>query len=71
MLKIGDSAQCPECARMGHIVWISQNGMIIGIQCSASHRRDNGYDSYGFKRSSSKANRNSVFLVKSDSLRSP
>jgi hypothetical protein len=71
MVKIGDSAQCPECTRMGHIVWISQNGMIVGIQCSASHCRDSYYDSYGFKRSSSKANKNSVFLVKTDSLRSP
>lgn len=71
MVKIGDSAQCPECTRMGRIVWVSQNGKIVGIQCSASHFVDSYSDSYGFKRSSSKTSKNSVFLVKTDSLRSP
>jgi len=68
MVKIGDHAQCPECIRMGRIVWVSQNGKIVGIQCSASHLRDSCPDSYGFKRAPSKANKNSVFLVKPDSL---
>jgi hypothetical protein len=70
-VKIGDSVQCPECTRMGHIVWISQNRLIVGIQCSARHCRDSYCDDYGFKRSISKANKNSVFLVKTDSLRKP
>jgi hypothetical protein len=70
-VKIGDSVHCPECARMGHIVWISQNGDTIGIQCSASHLIDSHYDSYGFKRSSSKPNKNSVFLVKVKTSGSP
>lgn len=69
MVKIGESAHCPECTRMGHIVWVSRNGQMVGIQCSARHCVEGYSDSYGFKRSSSKLNKNSVFLVKADSLR--
>lgn len=70
MVKLGDFAQCPECTRMGHIVWVSQNGTMVGIRCAASHCIESFSDSYGFKRSSSKTNKNSVFLVKTDSLSS-
>ena len=68
MVSIGNLAQCPQCTRMGRIVWVSQNGKIIGIQCSASHRLESYPNPYGFTRSPSKANKNSVFLVKTDSL---
>jgi hypothetical protein len=68
MAKIGDSVKCPECSRMGHIVWISQNGKVVGVQCSESHHIEGHSDSYGFKRSTSKANRNSVFLVKIEEI---
>jgi hypothetical protein len=71
VVKIGDYAHCPQCTRMGHVVWVSQNGKIVGIQCSASHFMDGHSDLYGFKRSSSKLNKNSVFLVETDSLRNP
>lgn len=69
MVKIGDYAQCPECTRMGHIVWISKSEQVIGIKCSASHCMSSYSDSQGFKHSSSKSNKNSVFLVKADSIR--
>jgi hypothetical protein len=49
---------------MGHIVWVSKNGEMMGIQCPASHIKESPVDSYGFKRSPSKSNKNSVFLVK-------
>jgi hypothetical protein len=68
MVKIGDNAKCPECAHMGHIVWVSQNGQVVGVQCSETHNIQGHADSYGFKRSHSKANRNSVFLVKTELL---
>jgi hypothetical protein len=68
MVNVGDYVQCPECTRMGRIVWVSQDGNIVGIRCSSSHRLDSCTDAYGFKRSPSKANKNSVFLVKTDSL---
>ena len=70
MVKIGDFVHCPECTRMGQIVWVSQNGQMVGIRCSGSHCMGGYYDSYGFKHSASKLNKNSVFLVKADSLRS-
>jgi len=69
MVILGDQAQCPQCTRMGRVVWVSQNGETIGIRCSASHSFDNYPNSYGFKRTPSKANKNSVFLVKTESLR--
>ncbi len=63
MVKIGDSVQCPQCKRMGRVVWISKNGTVIGVQCSASHCIENTPDSHGFSRPQSKSNKNSVFLV--------
>jgi hypothetical protein len=68
MVSVGNAAKCPQCSQMGRIVWISKNGQMIGIQCSASHRLDNIPNSYGFVRPPSKANKNSVFLVKIESL---
>ncbi len=35
--NVGDRAKCPECSRMGHVVWLSKDGKAIGIQCQASH----------------------------------
>ena len=68
MVIIGNSAPCPQCSGMGRVVWVSQNGKIVGIQCSKSHRIENLPNAYGFTRSPSKANKNSVFLVKTESL---
>ena len=68
MVQIGDYAQCPECTRQGRIVWISQNRQIVGIQCSASHSAESRPNSYGFSKKPSKANKNSVFLVKTESI---
>jgi hypothetical protein len=68
MITMGDFAQCPECARMGRVVWVSENGATVGIKCSASHHREGSSDAYGFQRSASKASKNSVFLVKTESL---
>ena len=64
MAKVGDHVQCPQCSQMGHIVWVSPNRGMIGIQCSAIHRIENSPDSYGFTRPPSKSHKNSVFLVK-------
>ena len=68
MVNIGDYAQCPQCTRMGRIVWVSQNGKTMGIQCPTSHSLDSRPDSYGFVHSPSKAHKNSVFLVKTESV---
>ena len=66
MVKIGNLAQCPQCAQMGHVVWVSQNGKVVGIQCSKSHNLINLPNAYGFTRSPAKKNKNSVFLVKTE-----
>ncbi len=68
MVNIGDTMQCPQCSRMGRIVWVSQNGQSIGVQCASTHSLDNYPNSYGFVRAPSKAHKNSVFLVKTKSL---
>jgi hypothetical protein len=68
MVNIGNPAQCPQCAQMGRVVWISQSGKIVGIQCSKSHRLESLPNAYGFSRAPSKANKNSVFLVNTESL---
>ncbi len=68
MVIIGDYANCPQCARIGRIVWVSPNGETVGIQCSASHQLNVIPDSHGFMKKASKLNKNSVFLVKTRSL---
>ncbi|HEX9262549.1 MAG TPA: hypothetical protein VF893_08490 [Candidatus Bathyarchaeia archaeon] len=35
--NIGDHAECPECSRMGHVVWVSKDGKSAGIRCRGSH----------------------------------
>jgi hypothetical protein len=71
MMRIGDYAKCPECTRLGRIVWISQNEQVIGIQCSASHSAESRPNSYGFSHKAAKANKNSVFLVEAQSIIKP
>jgi hypothetical protein len=68
MLNVGNSIQCPQCSRMGRVVWISQSGKMIGIQCPASHRLENYPNANGFTRAPSKSNKNSVFLVETESV---
>ena len=67
IVSIGDHAECPQCNRMGHVVWVSKDGKTSGIQCSASHRLTNRPDSrFGtVERPQSKTNRNMVFITES------
>jgi ribosomal protein L44E len=57
--------KCPQCARMGRIVWVSQDGKTVGIKCSASHRQMSrpGSKLGSNARPQSKADRNMVFLL--------
>jgi hypothetical protein len=66
MVCIGDYAKCPECTRMGRIVWISDNKSVVGIQCAASHNSNTAPDSEGLTHKVAKSNKNSVFLVKTE-----
>lgn len=42
--KVGEEHRCPECGNLGgRIVWKSEDGETIGIECARSghrHRRD-------------------------------
>lgn len=65
IITVGDYAECPECKRMGHVVWVSKDGKTAGVRCPASHRLTNRPDS-GFgtvERPQSKTSRNMVFMT--------
>jgi hypothetical protein len=65
IVNVGDHTKCPQCDKMGRIVWISQDRKTAGIQCPATHHQMNRPDSrFGSNaRPQSKANKNMVFLV--------
>jgi len=64
-IKIGDHAKCPQCGRIGRVVWISQDGKQAGIQCPASHSQMSRGDSkFGSTaRPQTRRGKNMVFLV--------
>ncbi len=64
MVYLGDYVQCPQCNRMGRVVWVSKNGSVMGVQCAASHCMENVSDPFGYIHRRSKPQKNSVFLVK-------
>ena len=65
MVHVGDTAKCPECNRVDHVVWISEDGKKAGIQCPASHRQATRPNSRlgSLDRPKSKASRNMVFIT--------
>ncbi len=65
IIKVGDHAKCPECNRMGHVVWVSKDGSTAGIQCPANHRQTSRPASkFGaLTRPRSKNSRNMVFIT--------
>ena len=66
IVNVGDYAKCPECNRVGRVVWISKDGKTAGIKCPAVHRQTSRPDSRlgSLKRNPSKASRNMVFITK-------
>lgn len=66
IVNVGDQIKCPECNRIGRVVWVSKDGETAGIQCSASHRLTSRPASkFGtVARPRSKNSRNMVFLTK-------
>jgi hypothetical protein len=64
-ILIGDQTKCPQCSKIGRVVWVSQNKKTAGIQCSASHSMTNRPDSkFGSTaRPQSKTDRNMIFLM--------
>ena len=65
IVNVGDHTKCPQCDRIGRVVWISQDKKTAGIQCPAVHRQMSRAESRlgSNARPQSKANRNMVFLV--------
>lgn len=65
IVKVGDCAECPECNRMGRIVWVSKDGKTSGIQCPASHRLTSRPASRlgTAERPQSKTSKNMVFIT--------
>jgi len=41
IINVGDRTKCPQCDKIGRVVWISQDGKTAGIQCAAIHRQMN------------------------------
>jgi hypothetical protein len=65
IVNLGDHTKCPQCDRIGRVVWISQDKKTAGIQCPATHHQMNRPNSRlgSNARPQSKANKNTVFLV--------
>src|SRR4030042_1118973 len=65
IINVGDRTKCPQCDKIGRVVWISEDKKTAGIQCPASHHQMSRPDSrFGSNaRPQSKANKNMVFLV--------
>jgi hypothetical protein len=65
MIKVGDLAKCPECNRMGRVVWVSKDGATAGIQCPANHcQTSRPASKFGtVARPRSKNIRNMVFIT--------
>jgi hypothetical protein len=65
IINVGDHAECPECHRIGRVVWVSKDGKTEGIQCPASHCLTNRpVSKYGSNaRPQSKPDKNMVFLM--------
>ena len=60
IINVGDRTKCPQCDKIGRVVWISQDGKTAGIQCQMN-RPESRFGSNA--RPQSKANKNMVFLV--------
>jgi len=65
IVNIGDRKKCPQCDRIGRVVWISQDGKTAGIQCPASHSlMSRPVSKFGsMLRPQSKTDKNMVFLM--------
>ena len=65
MVAVGDHAKCPECNRIGRVVWVSKDGKKEGIRCPASHCQASRPDSMfgSTARPRTKSSRNMVFIT--------
>jgi len=65
---LGDYVRCPECGRVGRVVWISQDGKGAGIRCFGHHSQlSRGPSQFGSSaRPETKSQANLVFLIETE-----
>jgi hypothetical protein len=65
IVNIGDHTKCPQCSRIGRVIWISQDGKQAGIRCLGHHNQlSRGISKYGSAaRPLTKTQKNMVFLM--------
>ena len=68
MLKINDSVPCPQCKRKSRVVWVSQDGKQLAIQCQRLHSQiERGSSNFGSTaRSQTMPQKNMVFIVETE-----
>lgn len=70
IIAVGDHRKCPQCDRIGRVVWISEDKKTAGIQCPAAHHKiDRPKSRFGpTVTHQSKQSKNMVFFVDMASL---
>ncbi|MFQ6068835.1 MAG: hypothetical protein ACE5KD_04740 [Candidatus Bathyarchaeia archaeon] len=64
LVEIGDHLKCPQCSRVSHVIWVSQDGKMAGIRCSGYHSQlSHGFPNFTSTASPRKPQKNIVFLV--------
>ena len=60
--------KCPECGKVGRVVWVSQDGKGAAIRCPGNHHQlSRGPSQLGSAlRPQNKPQRNIVFLTETD-----
>ena len=70
IVNIGDQTKCPQCSRIGRVIWISQDGKQAGIRCMGHHNQlSRGISKYGSAaRPQTKTQKNMVFLMDTETI---
>jgi hypothetical protein len=70
IIAVGDHRKCPQCDRMGRVVWISEDKKTAGVQCPAPHHQITRPKSrFGPTTiNPSKTSKNTVFFIDVPSL---
>jgi hypothetical protein len=73
IIAVGNHTKCPQCDRIGRVVWISEDKKTAAIQCPAAHHQiDRPKSRFGPRNiPQSKTSKNMVFLVETSSLPNP
>jgi len=70
IVNIGDHTKCPQCSRIGRVIWISEDGKQAGVRCLGHHTQlSRGISRYGsVERPMTKTQKNMVFLMDSETI---